>query len=430
MSSIKYFTPIFAALKRFWAVGILLAILSLLFSCSSTRLLLHTAPSKPKGAPAMPTLNISTQNTWEQVQKPAIQNLLETHIYGQWPQNLDITKIDSHMLTGSYFADSALISIDTLNIKALKTAQDRTFGLVLLQPHTMTANGTVIMMESFCPNHDVIPVPGIPKPNSPYFNCSETSIMASVFLYVFGRYIVTPPISDIMARGYTLAIIYPPEYVPDNFTGARAILNKLFSDQANTHKTHAIMAWAHQFSLLSKYLKSQYGFTQSIAYGHSRYGKAALLAAAFDPHIDGVIAHQSGTAGASLFKDKTGESITQIMEGYPHWFHPRLADYAKTPESLPFDQHHLLAIIAPRPVLLGNARRDVWSNPNGAFRAAQAASQAYQLYGIRGLTQNRLTDFNPQDTLAFWMRPGTHGIVKEDWPAFLAFLDQHFQTIK
>ncbi|MEZ5920566.1 MAG: hypothetical protein R3C60_04355, partial [Parvularculaceae bacterium] len=79
-----------------------------------------------------------------------------------------------------------------------------------------------------------------------------------------------------------------------------------------------------------------------------------------------------------------------------------------------------------RPVLLGNARRDVWSDPNGAFRAALGADPVYRLYDEKGLDQKRLVPFEPSSELAFWIRPGTHGVVKEDWPAFLQFLDAHF----
>ena len=89
------------------------------------------------------------------------------------------------------------------------------------------------------------------------------------------------------------------------------------------------------------------------------------------------------------------------------------------------DQHMLLALIAPRPALLGNARRDVWSDPNGAFRAAQGADPVYELLGSGGLSQQRLDQWRPEADIAFWLRPGTHGVVKEDWPAFLDFLDAH-----
>ena len=126
-------------------------------------------------------------------------------------------------------------------------------------------------------------------------------------------------------------------------------------------------------------------------------------------------------------RDKVGESVESITDNYSQWFSPRLKAYASKPETLPVDAQHLLTLIAPRPIMLGNARRDVWSDPNGAFLAAQQASPTWAAYGLKGLDQDRLKDFNPVADIAFWQRPGTHGIVKEDWPAFLSFMDSHFK---
>ena len=97
-------------------------------------------------------------------------------------------------------------------------------------------------------------------------------------------------------------------------------------------------------------------------FGHSRYGKSALLTALWSEHVAAIIAHQSGTGGASLSRGKKGESVTQILSSYPHWFAPAYANY-DTDAAIEVEQHHLLALLAPRPILLGNARRDVWSDP-------------------------------------------------------------------
>ena len=114
------------------------------------------------------------------------------------------------------------------------------------------------------------------------------------------------------------------------------------------------------------------------------------------------------------------------MKSYPHWFAPAYAKYDSS-SPLEVDQHHLLALIAPKPILLGNARRDVWSDPEGAFHVAKGADSVYELYGVEGLSVNKLSEFDPESSLSFWIRGGTHGIVKEDWPAFLNFLDFHFK---
>ena len=162
--------------------------------------------------------------------------------------------------------------------------------------------------------------------------------------------------------------------------------------------------------------------------GHSRHAKSALVAGGWDERAELVISHQSGTGGASLSRDKPGETVKQITKSYPHWFAPAYAAYAGNEAALPVDQHMLVALIAPRRVLLGNGRRDVWSDPNGAYRAAEAASAAWRVFGQDGLAQDGLRDFNPAGDIAFLTRPGGHGIIGDDIEAFLAFLDASFMS--
>jgi hypothetical protein len=247
----------------------------------------------------------------------------------------------------------------------------------------------------------------------------------SLETYVFGRYICTPPVEELLDAGYAVATIFPSEFIPDRREEGLAELRRLSGDGGDEEtRWGAIAAWGWAYSRMIDVLEQDARLDRNamIVWGHSRYAKSALVAAAYDARIDGVIAHQSGTGGASLNAGKKGESIKSITQSYPHWF----ARTYREDNLGGYDQHMLLALIAPRPILLGNARRDVWSDPNGAFRAGLGADPVYELYGARGLDQTGLKPYDPTAGIAFWIRPGTHGVVKEDWPAFLAFLDAHF----
>ena len=287
----------------------------------------------------------------------------------------------------------------------------------------------VILMESFCPNNNTVINPLISKALDNDFTCAGNGIMNKTMLYVFGRYIATPPMEMILENGYGFATIFPSDYAPDRkVDGMQALTNLSQGHTDEQSRWGSIAAWAWGYSRMVDILEQDPRFRKDawVTYGHSRYGKAALVAAAFDDRIGGVIAHQSGTGGASLNKRKKGESVGEITTSYPHWFSKSYADMAGSEDEMDVDQHALLALIAPRPIFLGNARRDVWSDPNGAFRAAQSASSVYNLYNKQGLMQSDLKSFVPSADISFYIRPGTHGVVEEDWPAFLEFLNAHF----
>ena len=284
---------------------------------------------------------------------------------------------------------------------------------------TPTTNPDVplIITQNFTSNRAVV----AKKKESPLAGeASSGGLLGGVFTYFFGRHIVEHPYEDILDRGYGVVAVHPPAYVADRAKRGNAQLNAIFGDRPD--RPGALTVWASLTTELAAQLKADKPNRPVIAYGHSRYGKTALLAAAYSPAIDAVISHQSGTAGASLIRDKTGETLKDVVDGYPQWLTPRAAEYADNPRSLPTDAHALLAVIT-KPILLGNARRDVWSDPEGAYQAARWASQNTG----QSFTATRLDDFKPEDDIVIWTRPGTHGVVKEDWPAFLDFLDAHFK---
>ena len=411
--------------KRLWVLGPILLLICYALTLRPVQIILQTAPSIPRQLEAQPAIKVSNLEDW-QSQKKLIMESMQTSLYGRFPNNLELNTISRSVLPGLHFDDTARIETMTFRLTNPENSEHREFGFVLVNPKKNDPNTPLILMQNFCPNHDVIPVESIPIPNDISFSCSGEGIMNDLMRFWFGRYIVSPPIKDILGSGYAIGILFPSEFIPDGPIAGRSELDTFFSDIEERHRPGALISWAKQSVLLAEHFKEK-EYKTVITYGHSRYGKTALLAAAYSDEIDGVISHQSGTAGASLFRDKPGETLSDVVYGYPHWLSRAAEEYMDTPEALPLDQHHLLALIAPRPVLLGNARRDVWSDPEGAFRAAKGASKVYEIYGEDGLEQDKLNEFNAEANLSFWLRPGTHGIVEEDWPVFLEFLNAHFK---
>lgn len=372
---------------------------------------------------------VTRAEDWTTDRAPILRQAFQDHIYGVLPEASSTELIESRVLDAAAFdgagrlEEYVLRSTLTFNGVTQKTPR---YVMNVLYPNNRTGPVPVILKQSFCPRWSTIPHQAVARPEGAR---SCDGLFFSIARSVFGRYIATPPLETILQRGYAFATIYPSEIVPDNGAGGlEALANLSVGHEDEATRWGAIAAWGWAYSRMADILLADERIDDAglVAYGHSRYGKAALLAAAYDERIGGVIAHQSGTGGASLNRLKKGESIQEITDSFPHWFSKTYAGYAGQEETMPVDQHQLIALVAPRPVLLGNARRDVWSDPNGAFRAALGASPVYELFGDKGLMQERGDVFKPSARLSYWMRPGTHGVVKEDWPAFLAFLDAHF----
>jgi len=392
---------------------------------------------KPKGPAAALPLAFESVADWERDGAPAAREALQRNVYGYFPDISEISILDRRVVNADAFNGKGIIEEYRIAARATfgavsvdVTDADGRAGFIMdvVLPKGATGPAPVILMETFCPRWDTIPDPGVSGAPAP--GEKRGGMMENVATYVFGRYICTPPVETILDAGYAIASIFPGEIVPDRGAEGLAALKRLSAGHADDDtRWGAIAAWGWSFSRMVDALSQDPRLDAGamIVWGHSRYAKAALVAAAFDPRIAGVIAHQSGTGGASLNYKKPGESVARITRTYPHWFARAYARH--TDDTAPaFDQHELIALIAPRPVLLGNARRDVWSDPNGAFRAAQGADPIYELYGVKGLDQARLKPYDPAADIAFWLRPGTHGVVKEDWPAFLAFLGAHFSA--
>ncbi|MEM9838770.1 MAG: alpha/beta hydrolase [Pseudomonadota bacterium] len=419
-------------MKHLKSLAVLLLTLSL---GGCVRMTIAWAPDAPRGQAATPSVlqplgggdEITSVAEWE-AERSTVAEALQKDVYGMLPAERDVSVRAHRVIDTAALNGQAIYEEYDLVFTPIFSGEVEPIGrgatLAVLRPAGSAANAPVIMTETFCPRWAALPHPQATKPAG----TEDAGEMPGFVSYLFGRYICTPPLETIIARGYALAVIASTDVVPDRGEAGLAALGQLASgfDDQDT-RWGAIAAWGWVFSGMADVLLAEDHFSDSplIAYGHSRYGKAALVAGAFDERIDAVIAHQSGTGGASLNRRKVGESVKAITKSYPHWFAANYARYAGREDAMAVDQHHLLALIAPRPVLLGNARRDVWSDPNGAFKAAQGADPVYELYGRQGLATARLDDFDPEADLSFWLRPGTHGVVEEDWPAFLQFLDAH-----
>ena len=159
--------------------------------------------------------------------------------------------------------------------------------------------------------------------------------------------------------------------------------------------------------------------------GHSRLGKTALWCAANDTRFSLVVSNNAGCSGDALARGKQGERVEAITRVFPFWFCPNYAQYANAEETMPFDQHWLLAAIAPRLIFVNTAEQDAWADPESTFLSCAAASEAYTRIGLLGLVApNRKPcpgDFDGDGSIGFAMRSGCHFLSRADWQAAIRF---------
>ena len=131
--------------------------------------------------------------------------------------------------------------------------------------------------------------------------------------------------------------------------------------------------------------------------------------------------------GTAPSRGHIGESVKRINTAFPHWFCDVFKEFNDQPECLPFDQNCLIALCAPRPVLLGAAVEDTWANPEGTFAMLRSADKVYRFVGAEGLSATEMPATNVliDSNVGFFIRPGKHSMTKEDWKYFLDFADKH-----
>jgi dienelactone hydrolase len=396
---------------------------------------------EPSTLPAQATLpdplvmfdgrRVSSPDQWFKERRPELKALFQHYMYGAIPPkpaHVQVTNLGEYH---DFLGGKATLKLVRLEMGPAKAPQ---IDLMLVVPNERPGPAPVFLAMDFCGNHALTADPRVPLARSWLGNGCKGCTNNAATEASRGSQTADWPLAEIVRRGYALAAFYSGDVDPDREDVSEGLYAWLAGgDQARNKPANrgTIAAWAWGFQRCVDYLVTEPGTDahRIAALGHSRNGKTALLAAAFDERIAIAFPHQAGCGGSAPSRGKTGESVKAINDRFPHWFNAQFKQFNDVPERLPFDQNCLVALCAPRPVLFSAAEGDQWANPAGQFQVLQAADPVYRFLGSEGLAANEMPRQRQlvASPLGYYVREGQHSMTSDDWTMFMNFADSQWR---
>ena len=371
---------------------------------------------------------VATADDWKTKRAPELRALFAHYMYGASPAQKPVA--------GKLLREdkAALGGKATLREVEIDCGLAAPVHLLVVIPNKREKAAPCFLGMNFLGNYQLLPDPAIAMPKGwAGFTPAEKGRGAETDTWA---------LEQSIDRGYAVVTFFSGDVVPDDKVLGEIALARIRGNDTprGPSDTATIAAWAWGFSRMLDYVATipEIDAKRVATVGHSRNGKTALLAAAMDERFAMAIPSQAGSGGTGPSRvapefaeiQKNGrpkaETIAVINTNFPHWFCDNFKAFRETPAKLPFDQHCLIALCAPRPVLLSNAEDDVWANPEGQFTLIAAAAPAYALLGAptkAPATRPAMSELL-NERIGYFIRPGKHSMSTLDWKTWLDYADR------
>ena len=373
---------------------------------------------------------VTTVKQWERKRRPEILELFSNYMFGKVP--FPPSKPKWRIKCTDYSALGGKAIRRDVEIWLLRNAHNSKVSLQIYLPHEAMQHPVPLFFAiALLPNYTV---------------CNDLSVeMPDTILIADGKKRVAYKrgymsdfwqLEKILEHGYGLATYCYQDVAVDNLKGFLTGIPSLFyrkgQDYPSPNEWGAISLWAWSMRQVMDYIVTDKMVDKNkvIAIGHSRLGKTALWAAAQDSRFAMVIPNNTGCGGTAIARRNFGETVDAINQQYPHWFCSNYKQFDNREDFMPFDQHELVALIAPRPIYIASAEDDRWADPQGEFLGGKGASSVYNLYGLRGLECDSMPPLNSpvvDGFIGYHIRTGKHTMTAFDWEQFLNFADKFFK---
>lgn len=372
---------------------------------------------------------VTTVGEWEKIRRPEILGMFTTYMYGKTPGrpadlHWVVRSVDNKALDGRATRKQVAIYFT-------KEEKDPCLNLQIYTPNNVNGKVPLFLGLSFLPNYSVYDDPGVELP-APPVNAESKSRFPVKRGFMSSAW----QLDLLLERGYGLATFCYSDIDPDFDDGFQNGVHPLFYRKGQTYpmpdEWGSVAAWAWGASRAMDYLVTDKNIdAKKIAIlGHSRLGKTATWAGASDQRFAMVFSCNSGCCGVALSKREFGETIEAMNVRFPHHFDGNYKQFNAREKYMPFDQHELVALVAPRPIYIASAGDDNWADQKGEFLGGKGAEPVYALYGLAGLgvEQQPPIDVSVNDGfIAYHNRTGPHAVLRYDWEQFLKFADRHLK---